>query len=795
MPQIAGIANGAMVLQDTAIADMTLETMTKVLRPKIEGTTYLDELFQEDTLDFFIAFSSISCVFGQHGQSNYAAANTFLNGLINRRRLQGLAGSAMAIGAVLGIGYVAREVDLTTYERMKQNGYRLMSERDLHLLFAEAVAASRELGGSSEAFEIITGIHTDKVREERNTKNPVFQHVVTKQRSRLGDSQESSVKIPLKSQLSAATTETEVYEAIRDAFLDKLQTILQLSNSPKLQDSGDELGVDSLIAVEIRSWFLKELTVDLPVLKVLSGLPVGGMIDFAVEKLSSDMTPNLQPIVHATEAIPSSADFSSNHSSTLSIASEEYSDDVMDSVATPNTEVAYSVIGSDAKRKGPMSHAQTRFWFLNSMLENPTAFNITVSFELNGNLNQDKLITAVKVAAERHAALRTRFFDSDDGLPMQEVLDRPTFDLKVRDITDTREVADEYNRLKAHEYNLRNGELMQMTLLTHTASSHFLLVGYHHINMDAVSLKVLLLDIDNVYHGITLNHAVLQYSDFTNRQRQAIENGELKDDLSYWRSEYPNFPPILPLLPFSDATSRQRQTTYSFSKASIKLPQIIGAQIKKVCMKYRISPYHFHLAAFETLLARFLEVDDIAIGMADANRPELDQANAVGLYLNLLPLRLKYEAGQVFAEAAKQVQSKVRQALAHSRIPFDLLIDELKPARSMEYNPIFQAFIDYKPPIPEKTTVFDCKVGSETYDIGQTGYDITLSITDEPDGDAKIMFQLQESLYSTSDAEVLLKSYVILLEQFGSNPDESLEKASLLASEDVERTSRVGTGQ
>ena len=85
---------------------MDLETLKKVLRPKVEGTTILDDLFQDHSLDFFIVFSSIAWVYGQHGQSNYTAANAYLNGLIHRRRKNGLPGSVMAIGAVLGIGYM-----------------------------------------------------------------------------------------------------------------------------------------------------------------------------------------------------------------------------------------------------------------------------------------------------------------------------------------------------------------------------------------------------------------------------------------------------------------------------------------------------------------------------------------------------------------------------------------------------------------------------------------------------------------------------------------------------------------
>lgn len=216
MPQIGGVTNAAMVLQDTAVAEMTLETMNKVLRPKVDGTLILDELFQDDSLDFFIVFSSIAWVYGQHGQSNYTAANAFLNGLVRRRRNRGLPGSVMAIGAVLGIGYIAREVDKTTYQRIQQNGYRLMSERDLHQLFAEAVIASaRGIEGRPKAYEIITGIREMKEGEERTLTNPIFQHVIVRQRSGISSAEQAVSKVPLKTQLLGASTPQDAYTSIK----------------------------------------------------------------------------------------------------------------------------------------------------------------------------------------------------------------------------------------------------------------------------------------------------------------------------------------------------------------------------------------------------------------------------------------------------------------------------------------------------------------------------------------------------------------------------------------------------
>ena len=216
MPPVAGVANAAMVLQDTTLMDMSLEIMNKVLKPKVDGSRYLDEVFSQDSLDFFILFSSLATIFGNHGQSNYTTANTFLNGLAAQRRKRGLAGSVIAIGAIMGIGYMSREVSQAALQRIKQAGYVMMSERDFHQLFAEGILTGRPESG--EISEVITGVRVVKQGEEVSTTwftNPMFQHVVLRQGGLNSLKEESAPIVPLRTQLLAVKSENDVHEIVR----------------------------------------------------------------------------------------------------------------------------------------------------------------------------------------------------------------------------------------------------------------------------------------------------------------------------------------------------------------------------------------------------------------------------------------------------------------------------------------------------------------------------------------------------------------------------------------------------
>ena len=168
-----------MVLHDTSLETMTYDQMVQVLRPKVIGTRLLDDIFYDDPLDFFIMFSSLASVFGNSGQSNYSAANMFMMSIAAQRRQRGVTASVIDIGAVMGTGYMAREVSEDVLDQLVGAGYRKMSERDFHLTFANALICGRVGSGFSE--ELISGLHTVTLGEGTKpawSNNPRFGHVL-----------------------------------------------------------------------------------------------------------------------------------------------------------------------------------------------------------------------------------------------------------------------------------------------------------------------------------------------------------------------------------------------------------------------------------------------------------------------------------------------------------------------------------------------------------------------------------------------------------------------------------------
>ena len=210
-PPIAGIAHGAMVLEDTSFFEMSYETMQKVLRPKVLGCIHLDELFQDKSLDFFILFSSLAAVSGNRGQSNYSAANLFLAATANQRRSKGLAGSVLHIGAVMGVGYVTREVSEVVFSAIRRAGFKWMSERGFHQCIAESIIAGRPLSGSNP--EIVTGLRMINPKDEEPApwmNIPRFQHCIIKGTRDTEKSNRGVGMASTKIRLSEATSEEQV---------------------------------------------------------------------------------------------------------------------------------------------------------------------------------------------------------------------------------------------------------------------------------------------------------------------------------------------------------------------------------------------------------------------------------------------------------------------------------------------------------------------------------------------------------------------------------------------------------
>lgn len=551
MPTIGGVVNGAMVLKDTMFSNMDISVMQAVLQPKVDGSRFLDEMFSDNSLEFFIMFSSVACVVGNRGQANYLAANMYMTSLARQRRQRGLTAAALDLSAIVGIGYISR-IGSNVMDNIRRTGVMPVSEKDFHQAFAEAVLASKCSSGSDP--EIIMGLRLARRNDVSPVpwlNNPKFIHFVQETDDRPQQKNTQQAVQSIKTLLAEAVTVEEASSALQgesltrcqvvythlanlyaDCFLVKIRMIMLLSKEQTIDMEIPliQLGVDSLVAVEIRNWFLREIEVDMPVLKILGGATITELLAEALDRIPSQYLSHIygdgEPNKSGPVSEPDSLERSQEALETDSNITDEVSGNssetdqptLTDSVSSGISDTA-SEIQSDTHewvRREVMSFGQARFWFLRKYLEDQTSFNIVLSAKVTGPINTRKLNDAVKAVSQTHESLRTRFFTTvKEGslVPTQEVLKQSLLKLETQTAENEAEFYGMFAKMEKHEFDLEEGLTMRIILMTSSAQSHFLIIACHHIIMDEVSMQILLSDLEREYTGRAPDHAVLQYPD------------------------------------------------------------------------------------------------------------------------------------------------------------------------------------------------------------------------------------------------------------------------------------------
>lgn len=293
-PQVGGVVNGVMTLHDMPFGDLPIEFVKEVLNPKVTGSILLDEVYRGPQLDFFILMSSVTGTYGNLYQSIYGAANAFMAGLVKQRRQQNETASVMHMPEVRGLGYLARNDSRLQDFVMDNMGPMYFSERDLLELLAESILAGRPQ--SNRQAEIIGGLRwTDPVKYPNVNwfSHPLMWPLIKYAQDTRSKSTEKEMSTRAK--LESATAYSEVVGIINDGFQAKLRRKLHLAADVSISGSTHltELGVDSLVAVDLRLWFGKELEVDISIIQLLGVSSIDDLATIAAELLDASLIPNV----------------------------------------------------------------------------------------------------------------------------------------------------------------------------------------------------------------------------------------------------------------------------------------------------------------------------------------------------------------------------------------------------------------------------------------------------------------------------------------------------------------------
>lgn len=785
MPPIAGVANAAMVLSDRAFENSTLDDFQAVLAPKVQGSKNLDDLFFSTNLEFFVLFSSIASVVGSKGQSNYGAANLFMHGLARQRRNRGMAASVMDIAMLLGVGYVARSLD--QYEsQMKQYSYMAISEPEFHNIFAAAIVSGKP--GSGHSPEIITGVGTDS--DAPWTRDPRFSHYVCYEQKSTQVAEAVHSSRSVLTQL-AQSDSGEALSIMESAFSSKVESMLQLEvGSIDVQAPLVRVGIDSLVAVELRSWFLREMDIDMPVLKFLNGASVSDISKDALARLSASTRAQATAgsSTKDDKALLSDAEsLSSGQSSPIGSGTEAQTRDfdfVPDSpsgtesgvlpdtaITTPANEVSEIIVQSSPyERVGPMSIGQTRLFFLQEYSQKKSAYTVIMLGKAQNTVNITRLQRALDAIAQKHESLRSAFFvDKSSGQFVQAVTSKSGISLEHKDLNSPEDLAAEVEKHKTFEFDLANGQTIKFLVLSESPTSQYILICYHHIVLDGFSAIMFLKDLDEAYSGRTLIPPTQQAIDLCVKQRLTRVPSNLQDELQFWAEIHSKPANTLPLMPFSKVRNRKILRKFDVVWHDVIFDAEVTRRVKAVGTKLGVTPFQIYLSTLAAFLSRCLDIDDLNIGVMDSNRLDTEDLKTFGYFMNFLPLRFAVQSKSTFSSLARRTRDMMYDALANSRAPLATVIDHLQVPRSGIHHPLFQVALNYRQDNSTRSSFGDVPI--EWLDGTNLGYpyDMKFDVNDTPDG-TRFCLVTQEYLYGASDAKRMVRWYEAALTTFLSDP-------------------------
>lgn len=346
----------------------------------------------------------------------------------------------------------------------------------------------------------------------------------------------------------------------------------------------------------------------------------------------------------------------------------------------------------------PSSFAQSRLWIVDQLAPASPVYNIVLRFYLRGALDIAALEQSFNDLIRRHEALRTTFLDRD-GQIVQVIhpslqAELVTVHLNARSGSELQHEVERVSLAEAKRpFDLARGPLLRTCLLHVSTQEAILIVSVHHIVFDGWSIGILNRELAVCYAARVQSRApdlpdlTIQYADYAVWQRAYLRGDVLEEHLRYWRQQLAGVPTVLAL-----PTDRPRPAVQTFQGASVDLTlsRELTLALKTLSQREQVTLFMTLLAAFQVLLFRYTGQADILVGtpIAGRSRPQLE--SMIGFFVNTLPLRTTLGVNFSFRNLLHRVREVALGAYAHQDLPFEKLVEELRPERSASHTPLVQ---------------------------------------------------------------------------------------------------------
>jgi len=442
----------------------------------------------------------------------------------------------------------------------------------------------------------------------------------------------------------------------------------------------------------------------------------------------------------------------------------------------------------------PLSSAQRRIWFLERMEPGRAWYHLPTVVRLRGALDAAALERAIAALAERHEALRTVIREVD-GEPVQVIADLAVtaerhdvshLPADEREAAALRAVEDEVRR----PFDLAAGPLFRALLVRVSADEHLLALTLHHAVADGASLRVLLAELSSLYGAIAAGREpaadapALRYADHAAWEQALLTEERVAREVAWWRERLAGAPPYLAL-----PTDRPRAAAPSHRGAVHRFhvdAETAGA-LRRLGRATGATPFMTLLAGFQALLARWSGADEVVVGTPVSGRARPWTGEMVGLFATTLPVRAAVDGEASFRDLLAHVREGVLGAMAHAEVPFERVVEELRPERSLGRHPVFQAVFALSHDAPADLLALDgIRAEPVPVENGAAKFDLTLFVTERPDGFSAAL-EYATDLFDATTAERFGAHLRALLAAAAADPDAPVAALPLAGEAERER--------
>ncbi|MEH2147514.1 amino acid adenylation domain-containing protein [Nostoc sp.] len=446
-----------------------------------------------------------------------------------------------------------------------------------------------------------------------------------------------------------------------------------------------------------------------------------------------------------------------------------------------------------------LSFAQSRLWFLDQLEGTGTSatYNMSTALQLDGKLNIKALRASFDYLLDRHAILRT-YFPALAG-EAQVVVQNPE-DIEVLVIVNLRsldpqtqaETGQQLANTHAQEpFDLNTGPLFKAKLLQLSEQKNVLLINMHHIISDGWSMGVFKREWEQAYAAFAagdtpnLSPLPIQYSDYAAWQRSWLQGEILETQENYWKQQLGDAPRLLDL---PTDHPRPAQQSYQGGREEYRLSHELTQKLKAISQQHGVSLFMTLLTAFSILLSRYSRQEDLCIGSAIANRTHSNTESLIGFFVNTLVLRSKVKPEQSFSELLQQTRQTCLDAYAHQDIPFEYLVEQLQPERSLSHNPLFQVMM-----VLQNTQEAGKNVSLPGIDIQYleqslpfAKFDLTLDFCERGD-QLHCMWEYATDLFEAETIRRMAGHLEILLEAIIQNSQQPIHQLPLITTAEIQQ--------